>query len=813
MGYILFLIESRGKIEKLSHILGDNFKVMATCGHILDLDKKKMSVDFTDNFTPTYVPLPDKMDVIQSIKAAAKKADKVILASDEDREGEMISWSIVQVLDIKKPLRVTYNSVTKEEVLKAMKTPRDLDYNLIDAQKSRRILDRVVGYETTPIINKVFNMFGLSAGRVQSVVARLIIDKEAEIETFFSKEIPSAFKFSGDFKIKEPFNAILYHNGKMEKEKDVDEDVHDSHVGVVKISKEDSAKDMMNVFKKATFNVGDIIEKLTSRNPSAPFTTSTLQQEASRKLGMSISRTMSSAQRLYEAGYITYMRTDSTNLSKEALVNIGKYVETTYGKEYRDTAQYTSKSKNTQEAHEAVRPTDVNTVDNLKGKGIGNDEIRLYNMIWRRAVASQMSPAKIKRTLVQINISTTKNYIFVAETEVIVFDGFLKVYNLQNIEGDDESKTAMLSKLPKKGDLVDMLAISGTQSYQKPPARFNEASIISKLDPKNLNIGRPATYGPILAKIRERKYIEDGDNTGIEKSSTMFMMDSKRKLNSDTAIITLGKDTNKMRPTALGKLITNFLVENFSEFMDYKFTAQMEEQLDEIASGNATWIKVLKDFYKRFHPIIESIKEHSKELAKKNEKVIGIHPKFKSNIVAKFGRFGPYIEMKKDKINKKGNKAPIRAPLTIDTITLKDALELFEYPKNIGKYNEKDISLNNGEFGHYLKYDNIKVSIGEETEITLENAIEKIKEKLKANKEKYLWDGEDELKNYKVINGPYGIYVAVIPKSAKTGKKYNVKLPTDADVKTMTVDKIKEIINIQFSKKKRTFKKFAKKKP
>lgn len=801
MGYILFLIESPGKIEKLTHILGDGYKVMATRGHILDLDKKKMSVDFTDNFTPTYVPLPDKIEVIQTIRTAAKKASSVILAADEDREGEMIAWSVAQVLGIKKPLRVTYNAVTKDEVVKAIKNPRDIDQNLIDAQKSRRILDRIVGYETTPILSKVFNMFELSAGRVQSVVARLIIDKEAEIVSFFAKEIPSVFKFSGDFKIKEKFNATLYHLGKTEKSDNDNDDVSDSHTGLVKVSKETTAKDIMELFKKAEFKVGDIVEKLTSRNPSAPFTTSTLQQEASRKLGMSIIRTMQSAQRLYEAGYITYMRTDSTNLSKEALVSIGKYVETTYGKEYRDTAQYAAKTKNTQEAHEAVRPTDVNVVDNLKGKGISNDEIRLYNMIWKRAVASQMSPAKLKRTLIQINISTTKNYIFVAETEVIVFDGFLKVYNLQNIENEDTEQTATLSKLPKKGESVDMINITGTQSYQKPPSRYNEASIISKLDPKNLNIGRPATYGPILAKIRERKYVEDGDNSGVEKKSTVYAIDAKRKLKSATNNIVIGKDTNKLRPTELGKMITNFLVENFPEFMDYKFTAHMEEQLDEIASGNIKWIKVLKDFYKRFHPIIENIKEHSKELSKKNEKIVGIHPKYKTEIIATFGKFGPLIKMKKDK---KLVYAPIKPPLTIETITLKDALELFEYPKLLGQYKEKDILLNRGKFGHYLKYDEINVSLGEETTITLKDAIDKINEKIKANKEKYLWTAEDDVKTYQIINGPYGLFVAITPK--KVGKKYNVKLPTDVDIKSMTVDKIKEIINVQFSKKKRTFK-------
>lgn len=801
MGYILFLIESPGKVEKLTHVLGPNYKVMATLGHIMDLDPTKMSIDFKHDFEPTYIELPDKAVVIDKIKKAAKKADEILFSADEDREGEMIAWSAAKILGIAKPKRVTYNSITKDEILKAVEHPRKLDEALVDAQKSRRILDRIVGYELSPLLLKILKINHLSAGRVQSVVARLIVDREAEIKAFFEKETPAVFKFSGEFETKEKFDSVLYHAGvgeiKKEKDKhDEDEmiegdDVKDSKKGIVKITKYEKAKELMDKFKKATFSIGTITEKMTSRSSAPPFTTSTLQQEASRKMGFDIKRTMSTAQRLYEEGFITYMRTDSTNLSKEALDNIGTYIDNTYGKEYRNTTQYAAKSKNTQEAHEAIRPTDVTVVDNLQGKKIGNDEIRLYSLIWKRAVASQMANAKIKHVIIQINISTTDKFVFVSEIETVVFSGFLKVYNVVNIEEDTENKTTVLSKLPKTGDSVNMVNIVGKQTYQKPPSRYNEASLVNKLDPKNLNIGRPATYGPIILKINERGYVKKGDVAGVEKKAITMTMNDSRKLSESTDTIVIGKETGKIIPTQLGIRVTNFLVEKFSEIMDYQFTSHMEEKLDNIANGTLKWVAVMKEFYDGFHPLVENVKVSEKDMVKKNSRVLGTHPITKEEIIATIARFGPVVKMKKDK---KFIYAPINDPLTLDTITLDDAVKLLEYPKLVGQYEGKDILLKTNKGSYYLSYNKENINIGDQTDITLDKAIEAIKERTA----KFLWTGVEGKKIYKVLNGPYGIYVNM----SGVGKSANIKLPADVNIKELTIEKIKQLIDEGYAKKK-----------
>jgi len=810
MGYILFLIESPGKVEKLTHVLGDKYKVMATVGHIMDLDSKTMSVDIKNNFTPTYIESPDKTVVIDKMRKVAQKADSIIFAADEDREGEMIAWSAAKILKIANPIRVTYNSITKEEILKSLEKPRIIDQALVDAQKSRRILDRLVGYEISPLLLKILKITNLSAGRVQSVVARLIVDREKEIISFFQKDISSIFKFSGEFMIKEKFNATLYHQGTIsekdnndEDEINEDNDLNDSKKGIVKITKQDKAVALMEKFKKATFVVGDITEKTGTRTASPPFTTSTLQQEASRKLGYAIKRTMSVAQALYEAGYITYMRTDSTNLSTEALQNIGMYIKKHYGEEYHKSTQYTSKSKNTQEAHEAIRPTDVNVVDKLSGKKIGNDEIKLYNLIWKRVVASQMSPAKIKKVHIHIKISTTNTFEFVSEIESIVFAGFLKVYNISNIEEDNNEKpTTVLSKIPKTGEIVEMIEINGNQTYQKPPMRYNEASLVNKLDPKNLNIGRPATYASIINKIQERCYVKKSDNEGVVKQASTIILNTARTLSLRNETITLGKETNKIAPTELGTTVTNFLVENFPEIMDYKFTSHMEDKLDDVANGTQQWVSVMKEFYERFHPIVEKIKKNEKELVKKNTRSLGIYPTTKEEIVVTLARYGPVVKMKKDK---KYVYAPIKEPLMQATITLEDAIKLFEYPKLIGKHEAVDILLNRGQYGHYLTYNKEKISIGERTEISLEEAVQEINKR----KEKFLWTGSDGKKNYKVLNGPYGVYVNV----SGVGKSVNVKLPADVDVKILTIEKIQELINTRYATKKayRPRKKYTKK--
>lgn len=805
MGYILFLIESPGKVEKLTHVLGDNYKVMATVGHIIDLDPSKMSVDFKHDFEPTYIEIPDKLQVIDKIKKAAAKADDIYLAADEDREGEMIAWSVAKILKLDKPKRVTYNSITKDEILKAVKNPRTIDQSLVNAQKSRRILDRIMGYELSPLLLKVLKITHLSAGRVQSVVTRLIVDREEEIKKFFDNDIPSVFKFAGVFKTKETYNAILHHISKDkkkekqdveeddEKETNDDDNIKDSKSGVVKIISQSKAEKLMYLFKKSHFTIGNITEKSVTRHASPPFTTSTLQQEASRKLGFAIKRTMSAAQSLYEAGYITYMRTDSTNLSNEAIGMIGKYIVETYGKEYHKSTQYAAKNKNTQEAHEAIRPTNVKTVDDLKGKKIGNDEFKLYNLIWKRSVASQMAPAIINKVTVHTLISETDEYAFLSEIETIKFPGFLKVYNITNIEEENESSTTMMLKIPKIGQEVELVNINSSQTYQKPPSRYNEASLVNKLDPKNLNIGRPATYASIITKIHEREYVKDINVQGVEKNSVTIILTPERKIETNKMTIIIGNETNKIVPTSLGIMVTKFLVDNFPEMMDYQFTSHMEDSLDEIANGSLNWVKVMNDFYDRFHPIVEKVKKETKELVKKNIRIIGKHPETNQEIVATIRRYGPVVEMKKDS---KYIRAPIKEPLTLETITLNDALKLFEYPKLIGKYEGVDILLNRGKYGHYITYDKEKISIGDETDITLDQAITAIKER----KSKFLWEGADNGKIYKILNGPYGVYVNISGKGMK--KATNVKLPKDINIGELTIEKLKDIITERYATKK-----------
>lgn len=798
MGIILFLVESPHKAETLTHILGKEYKIMATVGHIMDLDPKKMSVDIENNFEPIYINNADKLDVIAKIKSAAKGADKIIFASDPDREGEMIAWGAAKILGVKNPQRVTYTEITKTAILEAIKHPRDLDMALVDAQKTRRILDRIVGYEISPLLVKILSIPHLSAGRVQSVVTRLIVDKENEINEFLKKELPAVFKFTGEFKFgKDSLNASLYNIGEAEhgeetdKKKTDDDNVDDNETekGITKIPALNKAQELMNKFCKSVFTIGDIDEKILTRNPSPPFSTSSLQQASANKLGFAVKRTMSAAQNLYEGGFITYLRTDSVNLSEEALTNIGKYIVSNYGSKFHNKVQYKSKSKNTQEAHEAIRPTDVNVTDNLTGKKIGNDELKLYSLIWKRAVASQMTSAKIKQIKIHINISNVNKYEFISKTEAVQFAGFLKVYNIEDIEKlPSGTDTGTIDTVPSTGDKLDLVNITGKQSYQRPPSRYSDGTLVNKMKPENLNIGRPATTQSIITKIQEREYVKKGDVDGIEKDVLSIVVDKTRKVKETTDKIMYGKEINRFIPTPLGIKTTEFLMKYFPDVMDYQFTSEMEEKLDDIAEGKTNWLKIMKEFYKNFHPTVEKIKGEAKELVKKNKRILGKHPETKEDIEVALAKFGPVVKMLKDK---KTIYAPIKLPLTVDTITLADAIKLFEYPKYIGKYEGNDIVLQKGtKYGNYLKYNGDNYTVGDATEMTLADAIEVIK---KSNS-KYLWTGQDDKLSYKVLDGKFGKYISVSSIAKSLRKKINVKLPKDTDVKTLTLEKVKEIV-------------------
>lgn len=799
MGTILFLVESPHKAETLTHILGKQYKILATVGHIMDLDPMKMSIDIENNFEPIYVNNNDKTDVIAKIKAAAKKADSIIFASDPDREGEMIAWGAAKILGVKNPQRVTYTEITKAAILEAIKHPRDIDMSLVDAQKTRRILDRIVGYEISPLLVKVLAIQHLSAGRVQSVVTRLIVDKETEIKEFISKDLPAVFKFNGEFKSgKDILAAVLFNigesnnddkpNKKKDKQKE-EEDIFDdgeSEKGLVKIPSLNKAKELMEKFCKSIFSVGDIGEKILTRNPSPPFSTSSMQQASANKLGFTVKRTMSAAQNLYEGGFITYLRTDSVNLSEEALANIGKYIVDKFGSMYHQKVQYKSKSKNTQEAHEAIRPTDVNIVDNLSGKKIGNDELKLYSLIWKRAVASQMTPAKIKQIKVHINISNIDKYEFISKTEAVQFAGFLKVYNIEDVEKEPES-IATIKNIPKKGDKLELISTVGKQSYQKPPARYSDGTLVNKMKPENLNIGRPATTQSIITKIQERGYVKKGDVDGVEKDVISLSVDKSKKVVMTTDKIMYGKEINKFIPTDLGIKVTEFLMKYFPDVMDYQFTSEMEEKLDDIAEGKIKWLKVMKEFYKDFHPTVEKIKDESKDLVKKNKKILGQHPDTKEDIEVALAKFGPVVKMKKDK---KFVYAPIQSPLTMENITLSDAIKLLEYPKNLGQYNKMDVLLQKGKFGYYLKYNGENVALGDVSNISLEEAIEAIKKK----DSKYIWTGTDGKLNYKILDGKFGPYISVTSVSKSLRKKINVKIPKDINVQTLSLDVIQKLV-------------------
>lgn len=799
---ILLFVESPAKIKKIEGLLGKNYKVLASVGHIIDLDPKCISVDIANNFKPNYIINNDKIDVVKKLSSNAKQAAEILIATDEDREGEMIAWSIAFILGLKDPKRITFNSITKKALTDAVKNPRQIDYNLVNAQKARRILDRIVGYELSPLLFKNFGQFNLSAGRVQSVVARLIVDREDEIKKFMSEELKSFFKFKSNFiektvtgtnKVK-PFIANLY-----DLEGVSSEGFYKGSPS--KIDGETAARKFLEECMPAKFTVIYVFDKKRTQGPSPPFTTSTLQQEANRKMGFSGKRTMMSAQRLYEEGYITYMRTDSVTLSEEALDDIQQYVINTYGDNYYRRVEYKSKSKNTQEAHEAIRPTYIDTVKlECQGK-IGYDEIKLYNLIWKRTVASQMAPAIFDVTSIQISISKLKQYFFMTNIENLSFPGFLIIYNAVNkAEEDSEDKEETEEendetecsknkniKIPKQGTELNVLQMDGIQEYLKPPGRYNQASLIDKLDHKNLNIGRPATYVSIIDKIVSREYVKIADCEGKEVNSlTLSWIPPDDEIKEEISNVVLGKEKNRYIPTDLGKMVTYYLIQNFPKIMDYKFTASMEEKLDDVASGDLVWYEVLKEFYDDFHPTVMDIKCKKPEIEEKYTKLLGCDPNTGFEIYATLGKHGPMYKL----ICKPGKPkfAPIKEPLTLETATLENAIKLFEFPKEMGVYEKKKLFLHTGEYGFYLVHGQNKYSVGDNKTITFDEAIEVIKSKQK----KDLVTFETTNKTFSVLEGPYGKYIRIT--DLKTKKSINVSLPKDENIDELTLDRINEIL-------------------
>lgn len=801
----LLIVESPKKIATIEKLLGKGYKVEASIGHIMDLEKSYTSYEITDNFNPTYVVNSDKLGVVKNLKSASKKATNIFIATDEDREGEMIGYNVAQILNLKNAKRITFIEITEQAIKNAIKNPRQIDNNLVNAQKTRRILDMMIGFKLSPLLGKNFGQYNLSAGRVQSVVARLIIDKENEINKFMSEPLKSFFKFKAVFLSEgKPFTASLY-------------DMEGKNAGGFykgsqsKIENNVNAKKFLSDCMESTFKVMHVFDKERTQGPTPPFTTSTLQQEANRKLNFTGKTTMGSAQRLYEAGYITYMRTDSVNLSEEALENIKNFVVETYGENFYRRVAYKSKTKNTQEAHEAIRPTDINTTEIEIGGKIGYNEQKLYSMIWKKTVASQMKPAVYNVTSIQISISKDSKHFYMTTLENLTFAGFLSVYNVNNtnnendendndnenknddLENDDTNKNV---KVPKVGTEISVSNMRGNQDYVRPPGRYNYASLTDKLDPKNLNIGRPATYVSIVEKITEKEYVKLIDLPGVEVDSLELEWKNPLKIINESANkIVLCKEKNKYVPTHLGIMVTYYLIKNFSKIMDYQFTAQMEEKLDDIACGNLEWNTVLKEFYDEFNPLVMNITFNKPDI-ETNLKLLGIEPKSGFELYVTIGKYGPIYKL----MSKPGKPkiAPINEPLTIETATLEDACKAFEYPKELGKYNKKKIQLQTGQFGFYLIYGTQKISVGDKCDVTLGEAIEAIKEKENQKQTKEFGTFTHGTKVYVILDGKFGKYIKIT--DIKTKKNCNVSLPKTEDVTKLTIERINEIISAHYNK-------------
>jgi len=749
----LVIVESPAKAKTIVKYLGSDFKVKSSFGHLRDLPKKDLGVDIDKGFKPIYQISPDKEKTAKELKDAAK-GSIVWLASDGDREGEAIAWHICYVMGIKpeSARRIVFHEITEPAITAAVAKPRKIDMKLVHAQQARRILDRLVGYELSPVLWKKVRP-GLSAGRVQSVAVRLAVDREREIKDFKSD---SFYKVTAIFKTsKGDFTAELPE----------------------KLDSEAKARDVLNAAKKASFEVEDISQKPGMRSPSAPFTTSTLQQEAARKLGFSVRQTMTLAQKLYESGQITYMRTDSTNMSSIAINAAKNYVIKQYGDKYSNPTNYQTKSKLAQEAHEAIRPSHLDKLE--AGRDMGQK--KLYKLIWRRAVASQMAPAQIERTEVIISMSG-KKVKFVANGEVLKFDGFLKVYGGGK---DDRILPPMV-----KGQKLNLSAMEAVQSFTKPPARYSEASLVKKLE--ELGIGRPSTYAPIIGTIQSRGYIEKTDIEGVEKEIKHLKLQGSN-IKEDIEKITVGADRYKLVATDLAEIVTDFLTKHFAEIVDYNFTAGAEQELDDIADGKLVWQDMLKHFYKSFHPLIGKAEKVSRSEVSQARK-LGIDPKTKLPIFVRYGRFGPVLQLgetvaknKKDSkdVEDKVQFAPMPENATLDDITLQQALPMFRLPRDVGKTADGEaIIANIGRFGPYVRINSTFVSIKDYDpfKITESEARRAINKKLKKDRERIIAD----FGKIQILNGPYGPFI--------TNGKTNVKVPKDIKPDSIKEDKAKELL-------------------
>ncbi len=749
----LVIVESPAKAKTIEGFLGKDYTVKSSLGHVMDLDSKKLSVDVENDFEPQYEISPDKKKLISELKKMAKAAETVWLASDEDREGEAISWHLFNALKLKEEnsKRIVFHEITKTAILKAIENPRSIDKNLVSAQQARRVLDRLVGYELSPLLWRKVKP-SLSAGRVQSVAVRLIVEREEEIKNF---KTTSAFRTLAEFSLSEGKATTRFTAEYAERFKTLEE-----------------AKTFVENQVGATFQIVSVEKKPGKKSPAPPFTTSTLQQEASRKLGFSVANTMRVAQRLYESGRITYMRTDSVNLSGQAIAAAKTEIESLFGNEYVKIRKFTTRSKGAQEAHEAIRPTYLNQTS-ISGT---REEQRLYELIWKRTIASQMSDAVLEKTNVKIK-SSGADKMFVANGEVIKFDGFLKVYRESVEENGDEKQDVSLLPPMAKGNLLSLQEMKSVETFTKHPPRYTEASLVRKME--ELGIGRPSTYAPTISTIQKREYVVKESRPGEKRDIRNIILKNGQVEEKITKENT-GNEKAKLFPTDIGTLVNQFLLQHFDDIINYNFTSNVEKEFDEIAEGKKAWNNIIKEFYGPFHEKVQDTLKNSGKFS--GEKLLGQDPGTGKNVYVKIGRYGAIAQIGDTDSEEKPRFAGLQKGQSLETITLEEALKLFEFPRSLGEYEEAEVTVAIGRFGPYVKHNKLFYSIKKEynpASVTLEDAIQIIEDKRKAEKEKLI-KSYDKDPDVQVLNGRWGPYLVI--------KKQNYKIPKDMEAAALTLE-------------------------
>ncbi len=766
----LVIVESPAKAKTIGNFLGKGFRVESSFGHIRDLSKDNYGIDIENNYTPEYIVPEDKKKVVADLKASAKKASTIWLASDEDREGEAIAWHLSEVLKLEpeKTRRIVFHEITKNAINEAIKNPRSINQNLVNAQQARRVLDRLVGFELSPLLWKKVKP-ALSAGRVQSVAVRLIVERESEIDEFQST---SFFRVVARFEFR-----------------DGDGNAHTFQAELpAKLKDREAAAEFLQSCRGAGYHVLDVTRKPAKKSPAPPFTTSTLQQEASRKLGFSVAQTMSVAQRLYESGKITYMRTDSVNLAKSALAAARDMIKGEFGEEYSRTRNFSTKSKGAQEAHEAIRPTYLQQ-KNIEGK---RPEQRLYELIWKRTIASQMSEAQLERTTARIGISTRPDHL-VATGEVIRFDGFLKVYMESSDEEPAEKPGGLLPPM-KENDPLQLHLMEASERFTQSPARYTEASLVKKLE--ELGIGRPSTYAPTISTILNRGYVEKGDRAGSERKYVVMTL-ARDQVSEEQKSEVFGKEKAKLFPTDIGGLVNNFLVDYFSNILDYNFTANIEKEFDKIAEGEMEWTQMISRFYPGFHDQVVQTTKNSKKPT--GERILGVDPDSGRQVSVKVGRFGPMVQIGEASEEEKPRFAGLLKNQSIKTITLEEALSLFKLPRVIGAFENEEVTIGVGKFGPYARHQGKFYSLGKGDDpfsINLERAIEVILQKREQDKNKIIQKFEEN-PALQILNGRWGPYINL--------DKENFRIPKNKKAEELTYEECLQIIEkAREAKKKKT---------